>query len=186
MLFQYLDGGCNDEYNLRKNSEDFQEIAFQPQYLVNYEGADLKCELFGKIYNAPFGIAPVGLQGLMWPNSPEILAKGGGGGKYSFCFELQFQRVVLSGFLKLLRLSFGFSFITPRRIDCVMIYSKRARQGGCDTLVVLADTPTFGLRYKDMKNGLAMPPRMTLNNIVQMLKNPAWFLQTLRYGKTGV
>ena len=47
----------------------------KPRYLVPFSGANLKTELFGHEYDAPFGIAPIGLQGLMWPKSPEILAK---------------------------------------------------------------------------------------------------------------
>ena len=47
-----------------------------PRYLENTAGSDMKTELFGHIYDAPFGIAPVGLQGLIWPNSPEILGQG--------------------------------------------------------------------------------------------------------------
>ena len=43
--------------------------------MSKHTGADIKTELFGHVYDAPFGIAPVGLQGLIWPNSPEILAK---------------------------------------------------------------------------------------------------------------
>ena len=72
--FDYLEGGCNSNINLRRNTEDIREIQLRPYYIRNYPGSDLKCELFGKTYDAPFGIAPIGLQGLMWPKSCEILA----------------------------------------------------------------------------------------------------------------
>ena len=73
--FEYLDGGCNEDVNLHKNTSQIREVELQPRYLDNYGSANLKTEIFGLTYNAPFGIAPVGLQGLMWPNSAEILAK---------------------------------------------------------------------------------------------------------------
>ena len=73
--FDYLDGGCNEEINLHKNTSEIREIELLPQYLKKHSGSDMKTELFGHVYDAPFGIAPVGLQGLIWPNSPEILAK---------------------------------------------------------------------------------------------------------------
>src|SRR6187551_1927696 len=73
--FEYLDGGCNEDVNLMKNTSELREVELKPYYLNNYSGADLRTELFGHIYDAPFGVAPVGLQGLMWPNSPEILAR---------------------------------------------------------------------------------------------------------------
>src|SRR5579862_6537610 len=73
--FEYLDGGCNEDVNLNKNTTELREVELAPYYLVNHKGSFLQTELFGHIYDAPFGIAPVGLQGLIWPNSPEILAK---------------------------------------------------------------------------------------------------------------
>jgi L-lactate dehydrogenase (cytochrome) len=73
--FDYLEGGCNEEVNLAKNETDFHNIELMPQYLKQYSGVDISTELFGHRYDAPFGISPIGLQGLMWPNAPEILAK---------------------------------------------------------------------------------------------------------------
>ena len=73
--FEYLDGGCNEEINLQRNRSDIQEVQLMPQYLSEFHGSDMTTELFGRRYDAPFGIAPVGLQGLMWPGSVEILAE---------------------------------------------------------------------------------------------------------------
>ncbi|MGH7240570.1 MAG: alpha-hydroxy acid oxidase, partial [Candidatus Saccharimonadales bacterium] len=84
--FDYLDGGCNEEINLRKNTEDIRRIELLPQYLEKHAGSDMRTELFGHVYDAPFGIAPVGLQGLIWPNSPEILARAAF--KYNIPFVL--------------------------------------------------------------------------------------------------
>src|SRR5699024_12453548 len=72
--FDYLSGGCNEEVNLRKNTREIRNIELMPQYIRAHSGSDLKTELFGHVYDAPFGIAPVGLQGLFWPGTPEILA----------------------------------------------------------------------------------------------------------------
>ena len=73
--FEYLDGGCNNDVNLKKNTDRIRDIELKPKYLVDYRKPSLKTRLFGHTYDAPFGISPVGLQGLMWPKSPEILAK---------------------------------------------------------------------------------------------------------------
>src|ERR1022692_4873528 len=73
--FEYLDGGCNEDVNLHKNTAELREVELKPYYLNPHAGSDMKTELFGHVYDAPFGIAPVGLQGLMWPNAPVILAK---------------------------------------------------------------------------------------------------------------
>ena len=72
--FEYLEGGCNSEINLRRNTEEIREVQLKPWYLRDYPGSDQRTELFGKTYDAPFGISPIGLQGLMWPGATEILA----------------------------------------------------------------------------------------------------------------
>jgi len=74
--FEYLDGGCNDDHNLRKNTSDLRAVELVPEYLKKFGRGKLKNKTFWDIeYDAPFGIAPIGLQGLMWPKAPEILAK---------------------------------------------------------------------------------------------------------------
>jgi len=73
--FEYLEGGANEELNLRRNAAEIRDLQLIPKYLARHQGSSLKTELFGHTYNSPFGIAPVGLQGLMWPDSANILAR---------------------------------------------------------------------------------------------------------------
>ena len=63
--FEYLDGGCNEDVNLYKNTHELRKVEMKPRYLVPFKEARLKTELFGHEYDAPFGVSPVGLQGLM-------------------------------------------------------------------------------------------------------------------------
>lgn len=63
--FDYLEGGCNEELNLFRNENDFDEILLKPRYLKEVGQIDTSVELFGKRYSAPFGISPIGLQGLI-------------------------------------------------------------------------------------------------------------------------
>ena len=85
--FEYLDGGCNEDINLHKNTSEIRKVELLPYYLNKHSGSSMKTELFGHTYDAPFGIAPVGLQGLMWPNSAEILRQSGIRAQYSFCIK---------------------------------------------------------------------------------------------------
>ena len=63
--FEYLDGGCFYEVNLARNTAELREVQLRPYYLRDYGGCSLQVELFGTTYDAPFGVAPIGLQGLM-------------------------------------------------------------------------------------------------------------------------
>lgn len=179
--FDYLDGGCNEEVNLRKNTSEIREVELLPQYLKKHSGSDLKTELFGHIYNAPFGIAPVGLQGLIWPNSPEILARAAF--KHNIPFVL--STVSTSTIERVSELTEGqawFQLYHPAENELRDKIIKRASEH-CPVLVILSDVPTFGYRNKEIKNGLAMPPRMTLHNILQIMGRPGWAIRTLIHGQ---
>ena len=73
--YDYLSAGCFTEVNLARNSSDIRRVQLKPWYLRDFSGANQTTELFGEEYDSPFGIAPVGLQGLMWPRACEYLAK---------------------------------------------------------------------------------------------------------------
>jgi L-lactate dehydrogenase (cytochrome) len=179
--FDYLDGGCNEEINLHKNTSEIREIELLPQYLKEHTGSDLKTELFGHVYDAPFGIAPVGLQGLIWPDSPEILAKA------AFQHNIPFvlSTVSTSTIERISEITQGqawFQLYHPAENSLRDQIIKRASEH-CPVLVILSDVPTFGYRNKEIKNGLAMPPRMTLHNVLQIMGRPNWALKTLIHGQ---
>lgn len=180
--FEYLDGGCNEDVNLYKNTAEIREIELKPYYLTPHTGSDMKTELFGHVYDAPFGIAPVGLQGLMWPNAPEILARA------AFRHNIPFilSTVTTSGIERISELTEGrawFQLYHPAdnalRDDIIT----RAATAGYPVLVILSDVPTFGYRPRDIRNGLAMPPRMTFKNMLQIAGRPEWALRTLFHGQ---
>lgn len=180
--FEYLDGGCNEDVNLIKNTTELREVELQPYYLTKHSGSDMKTELFGHVYDAPFGIAPVGLQGLMWPNAPEILAKA------AFAHNIPFilSTVTTSSIERVSELTEGrawFQLYHPADNTIRDSIIQRAAVAQCPVLVILCDVPTFGFRPRDIRNGLAMPPRMTLRNIVQIMGRPEWAIKTLIHGQ---
>ncbi len=63
--FEYLDGGCNEDISLSRNTAVIRKIQLQPRYLSNYDKNSIKIKVMGIQFNTPFGIAPVRLQGLM-------------------------------------------------------------------------------------------------------------------------
>jgi L-lactate dehydrogenase (cytochrome) len=180
--FEYLDGGCNEDVNLHKNIAELRQVELKPYYLPQYGGSDLKTELFGQVYDAPFGIAPVGLQGLMWPNAPEILAKAAMAHNIPFVLST----VTTSGIERIGEITegrFWFQLYHPADNALRDDILDRAEAAGCKVLVLLSDVPTFGYRPRDLRNGLAMPPKMTLKNILQIMGKPNWAIQTLLYGQ---
>lgn len=182
--FEYLDGGCNEDVNLYKNTSELREIELMPYYLNTHKISDLKTTIFGETYDAPFGIAPVGLQGLMWPNAPEILAKAAV--RHNIPFVL--STVTTASIERIGEITegkFWFQLYHPAENAMRDDILKRAADAGCKTLCVLCDVPTFGFRPRDIRNGLAMPPKMTLANIFQIVGKPNWAINTLIHGQPG-
>ncbi|MCC4211532.1 alpha-hydroxy acid oxidase [Leeuwenhoekiella parthenopeia] len=180
--FEYLDGGCNEDVSIRRNTSEIREVQLQPRYLNNYGESSTKTKVLGMEFDAPFGIAPVGLQGLMWPNSPAILAKAAH--KHNIPFIL--STVTTMDIEKASELTEGnawFQLYNPVEDVVRNDIIDRAQAAGCPVLVLLCDVPTFGFRPRDFKNGLALPPKMSVRNIMQILGKPRWAYNTLKYGQ---
>lgn len=179
--FDYLEGGCNSNINLRRNTDDIREIQLKPYYIRDYPGSDLKTELFGHTYDAPFGVAPIGLQGLMWPRSTELLAAAAK--EHNIPFIL--STVGTASIETVAELTDGnawFQLYHPAEDEMRDKLLKRAGEAGCPVLVILADTPTFAYRPKEIRNGLSIPPRMSLRNVIQMMMHPTWSFSQLAAG----
>lgn len=180
--FEYLDGGCNEDVSISRNTREIRDIQLQPRYLQNYGNSSTKTKVLGMEFDAPFGIAPVGLQGLMWPNSPAILAKAAFEQNIPFILST----VTTMNIEKASELTEGnawFQLYNPVEDEIRDDILNRAEAAGCPVLVLLCDVPTFGYRPRDFRNGLALPPKMSASNIMQILGSPTWAMNTLKYGQ---
>lgn len=180
--FEYLEGGCNEDVNLNKNTNELRDVELVPRYLKPEVNVDLKTELFGHIYDAPFGMAPIGLQSLMWPNAPEILAAAAA--QHNIPFIL--STVTTSSIERISEVTESkawFQLYHPAEDALRDDILKRLKAVNYPVLVLLCDVPSFGYRPRDIRNGLSLPPKMTVANILQIMGKPAWALQTLRHGQ---
>ncbi len=179
--FEYVDGACNQHINYRKNTDKIREIELRSYYLRDYEQSSMKTELFGESYDAPFGIAPVGLQGLTWPQAPKILAKAAL--KHNIPYVL--STVSTESIETIAELTEGkawFQLYHPRDEKLTDDIMKRCEEVGIKNFMVLGDVPTFGYRAKEIKNGLSLPPKITVANVLNTLLTPEWAVRTLNYG----
>ncbi|TKD63564.1 alpha-hydroxy acid oxidase [Flavobacterium sp. ASW18X] len=180
--FEYLDGGCNEDVNIIRNTSEIRDVKLEPRYLRNKGISSTKTKVLGMEFDAPFGIAPVGLQGLMWPNSPEILAKAA----YQHNIPFILSTVTTMNIERASELTNGnawFQLYNPAEDAIRNDIIDRAAAAQCPVLVLLCDVPTFGYRPRDIRNGLALPPKMSIANILQILGKPTWALNTLRHGQ---
>ncbi|MEO2032285.1 MAG: alpha-hydroxy acid oxidase [Planctomycetaceae bacterium] len=180
--FEYLDGGCNDDVNMHRNTADIRDVQLEPYYLRDHSGIDLKAELFGHVYDAPFGIAPMGLQGLIWPRAVEILARASV--EHNIPFVLSTAATgSIEDVAEITQGRAWFQLYHPAEDSLRDKLITRAERAGCPVLVVVCDVPTVGFRPRDIRNGLAMPPKMTLRNMLQIATKPGWAIRTLLTGR---
>ena len=179
--FEYLDGGCNAEINLQRNTAEIRQVQLKPYYLREHAAPSMETNLFGKTYSAPFGIAPIGLQGLIWPGASEILAKA------AFDHNIPFilSTVATASIERIGEITKGnawFQLYNPTEDEIRDDMLRRVDEAGISVLVLLADVPTFGYRSREIINGLSIPPRMSFRNILQILGSPNWAINTLLSG----
>lgn len=179
--FDYLCGGCHEEVGVAHNVQVFNDVKLQSELLAPTPEIDLSIELFGHRYAAPFGVAPVGLQGLMWPNAPEILAKATLKANLPYVLSTV-SSASLESIAEASEGTAWYQLYNPTDAEIRKDLMGRVERAGYKVLLVTVDVPTFGYRPRDIKNGLSMPPKMNLKNIIQMAMCPNWCWHTLQAG----
>ena len=155
-VFEYLDGGCNEEVNLVKNTTEIRNVELKPYYLSPHQGSNLSTELFGVKYDAPFGISPIGLQGLIWPNSPEILAKAAVKNNVPFILSTV-STSSIEQIAEITEGKFWFQLYHPAENELRDDILKRLEDVGCKTLVLLSDVPSFEIGRASCRERVLMP-----------------------------
>ena len=179
--FDYVEGGCNNNTTVETNRLALDAIQLEPDYFSPCENVDLSTQIFGKHYSAPIGIAPIGLSGVVWPNTSIFHAKTANDANIPFVLS-SVSTTSIEKAATYAKENFWFQLYPPKDRDIRSDLLKRAAEAGCETLVVTIDVPSPSWRPKDIKNGLAVPPRISLKSIYQSSLCPAWSLATLKTG----
>ena len=181
VAWEYLDSGTGDERAVRRNAERMAEVTLVPRFMMGELKPEISTNLFGQAYQAPFGIAPVGLGGLMWPRMECILARTAD--KYSIPFCLSTVGTETPETVGPIVGDMGwFQLSPPREREIRDDLLKRVEDSGFRTLVITADVPATGRRERTTRAGLRMPPRITARFVYEALKHPTWTVQTLQHG----
>ena len=152
-----------------------------PRYLTDADQPNIYCQLMGQDYNAPFGVAPIGLSGLVWPKSETILAEAAK--THNIPYTLS---TVANESLEEIRQIAGenawFQLYTPRAPETRKDILRRCEEAGYDTIMVTVDVPNKTRRDHDIRNGLSVPPSFDMKTVWQMVTHPHWSLRMLRAG----
>ena len=179
--WEYLTAGTGEEDLVDRNVQAFQDIQFLPRFCKGHLEANIQCDLFGKTFNAPFGIAPVGLTGLMWPRVEEYLADTAK--RLNIPFSLSTVATETPETIsKYISENGWFQLYPPKDFEVRKSLLERAKNAGFHTLLVTADVPMASRRERTRKAGLAIPPRITPRMIWQGITHPTWSFYTLKHG----
>ncbi len=181
IAWEYLDMGTGEDVALTRNRTGLDRITLLPEFMKGKQTQNTTTELFGQSYAAPFGVAPVGLTGLMWPNAEVILAKAAA--QYGFPYCLSTAATQTPETIGDVVGEMGwFQLYTPRDETICDDLLLRARDSGFRTLVVTADIPAASRRERTARAGLRMPPSITPYFVLQAAQHPAWTIATLKNG----
>jgi L-lactate dehydrogenase (cytochrome)/(S)-mandelate dehydrogenase len=178
-IFDFADGGAEDEHTLRRNEAAFDEIELLPRPLSGSARRDLSIALFGSSLSLPLMIGPAGLAGLFWPDGERAVARAASAAGTGFCLS--------HGSVATLE-DVAATDAAPRWMQ-IFIYkdrdftrelTERAAKSRYDALVLTIDNQMLGNRERDIRNGFAIPPRFGLPGLAGMAFKAEWLWRMRR------
>lgn len=180
-VFDFIDGGAEDEVTLRANRAAFEGVRLLPRVLADVSAIDTQTSILGKAAGLPIAIAPTGAIGFGWRGADVAIAKSAAtfGVPYSLSMlgTASIERIAREAPG---RLWFQAYFLKQRDFTLGLI--DRARAAGYETLIVTADVPVGGKRERDHRNHFSVPFRYTSRNLLDFASRPAWALPMLFRG----
>lgn len=177
-LFDFIDGGAQDEVTVRRNREDFSRWALVPRVLTDVSQRDQSVEVFGQVFRSPLILAPTGLPGVLWPNGATEAARAADEAGVGFCLStMSTSSIEDVAAQSRQRTWFQVYVMRDRAITARMI--QRAKDASCSALVITVDLQMQGQRDRDVRNGLTMPPRLRLSSLLEFGLHPGWLWRYL-------
>ena len=180
--FDYVNAGIDEEMGKRRNRQAFHEIELTPRYLTDVSSVDISTEIFGKRYDIPFGVPPVGLGNMMWPGAELALATASQKANIPYILST-FSTTDLNEIAKAAPDVCWFQLYMPNDIEVTKQLIHNVKQAGFNALVITLDIPVGAKRNRELKNGLKLPFQLTPNIIWQSMIHPVWSIETLRHGQ---
>ncbi len=180
-VWEYLDSATGNERTLARNRDALDRVLFEPAVLQGPVAPDLSCSLMGREYAVPFGISPVGMSGLIWPDAERILARFAADAGMPYGMS-----TVASQVPEYVGPCAGdqgwFQLYPPGEPEIRDDMLRRAKDAGFHTLILTVDVPGPSRRERQTRGGLVQPPVLRGKMIAQAAMCPAWSLGTLRHG----
>ena len=178
VIFDYVDGAAGFETSSRLNREVIDQVRLMPRVLVDIRERELAKKFLGRTWTLPFGIAPMGMCNLAWPNTDKAFAAAAVDHGIPVCLstfgsssiEDMGKRVAGNGWFQL--------YVGPSIADAMDLV-QRAEAAGYEYLLLTVDVPVVSARPREQRQGFEAPFRMRPRQFVDFAVHPHWVFHTL-------
>ncbi|WP_423708415.1 alpha-hydroxy acid oxidase [Undibacterium sp. WLX3042] len=182
-FYDYADSGSYTESTYKANSSDLAAIKLRQRVAINVDQRNTRTTMIGQDVTMPVAIAPTGLTGMQWANGEMLGAIAAE--KFGIPFTLSTMSICsIEDVASVTTKPFWFQLYVMRDRGFVKEMIQRAKACKCSALVLTLDLQILGQRHKDLKNGMSVPPKLTLANILDLATKPSWALRALAGRKT--
>ncbi|MBC3908471.1 alpha-hydroxy acid oxidase [Undibacterium umbellatum] len=182
-FYDYADSGSYTESTYKANTSDLAAIKLRQRVAINVEHRTTRTTMIGQEVAMPVAIAPTGLTGMQWANGEMLGAIAAE--KFGIPFTLSTMSICsIEDVASVTTKPFWFQLYVMRDRGFVKELIQRARNAKCSALVLTLDLQILGQRHKDLKNGMSVPPKLTLANVIDLATKPGWALRALTGRKT--
>jgi L-lactate dehydrogenase (cytochrome)/glycolate oxidase len=177
--FDYTDGGSDTESSLTRTRTAYEKLEFQPKILLNVKDVDISVNMLGKSASMPIGIAPTGFTRMMQTEGEYAGACAASDAGIPYTLSTMGTRSIEDVAKAAPDGRNWFQLYMWKDRDRSMALVDRAKAAGFDTLVLTVDVPVAGARLRDVRNGMTIPPSLTLKTILNAIPRPAWWVNFL-------
>ena len=178
-FFDYCDRGSYDEQTLDANRRDLKALRLRQRVLVDVSNRTMATTMLGVPRALPLALAPVGLTGLQHGDGEILAARAAEAANIPFTLSTM-SICSIEDVAAATNVPFWFQIYVMRDRGFSESLVRRAAAAGCSALVVTADLQVQGQRHRDIKNGMTIPPRVTLANLLDIATKPGWVAGVLR------
>jgi len=173
-VFDYVDGGSEDEHTLHRNTGAFDDLVLIPRVLRDVDEVDLSTTILGSPSRLPLALAPTGFTRMTHHDGELAVARAAGRAGIPYTLSTMgtrsIERVAEAGTGPL-----WFQLYVWRDRAMVKDLLERARAARYDALILTVDVPVPGARERDLRNGLTIPPSLTLRTFLDGARHPHWW-----------
>lgn len=172
-FFEYADHGSYSQSTMRANRSDLQAIGLRQRVAIDVDKRDLKTTIAGSPANLPLALAPIGLCGMQHGDGEILAARAAAAAGIPFCLSTM-SICSIEDVAAASPVPFWFQLYVMRDRGFVKALIERAIAAKCSVLVPTLDLQILGKRYCDVKNGMTVPPKVTLANVIDVATKPRW------------